>query len=111
MGPIAGLDGLKNLAATGIRSQDRPTCSSVAIPTELSGPQQYRKHVDIPNLLEETAYNGHSFPIYGIPCFLVPFVPYKNRTRHNFATSDSSLFNGPSLGKGHHYGSKINYRF
>jgi hypothetical protein len=28
----------KNLAPTGIRSMDRPACSSVAIPTELPGP-------------------------------------------------------------------------
>jgi len=60
-------------------------------------------------LLEEAAYNGQSFPIFNIPSFLVRFVPNKNRMRHNFATSDSLLFNGPSLGKGRRYG-KINYR-
>jgi len=36
MGPRAGAE---NLAPDGIRSPDRPARSSVAIPTELSGPR------------------------------------------------------------------------
>jgi hypothetical protein len=36
--------GAENLAPTGIRSPDRPARSSVAIPTELSGPR-YAKHI------------------------------------------------------------------
>ena len=32
--------GAENLAPTGIRSSDRPACSSVAIPTELLGPHE-----------------------------------------------------------------------
>ena len=38
VGPRAGLDGGKS-RPTGIRSPDRPARSSVAIPTELPGPQ------------------------------------------------------------------------
>jgi hypothetical protein len=37
-GPQRRSGRVKNLASTGIRSPDRPTCSSVAIPTELQGP-------------------------------------------------------------------------
>ena len=39
MGPRAGLDVRKISPPTGIRSPDRPARSSVAIPTELPGPQ------------------------------------------------------------------------
>jgi len=43
VGPRAGLDRYgKSRLHTGIRSPDRPACSSVAIQTELPGP-----HVDI----------------------------------------------------------------
>jgi hypothetical protein len=35
--------GAENLAPTGIRSPDRPARSSVAIPTELPGPQRLGK--------------------------------------------------------------------
>jgi hypothetical protein len=38
VGPRAALEGAEYLAATGIRSPDRPARSSVAIPTELAGP-------------------------------------------------------------------------
>ena len=41
VGPRAGLEGGKS-RPTGIRSPDRPTRSSVAIPTELPGPQVYK---------------------------------------------------------------------
>ena len=40
VGPRAGLDGRKNLVATGIRSHDLPARSSVTIPTELPEPFQ-----------------------------------------------------------------------
>ena len=39
VGPMAGLDGRNNLVPTGIRSPDPPARSSVALPTELAGPQ------------------------------------------------------------------------
>jgi hypothetical protein len=39
-GPVC--TGGENLASTGIRSPDRPARSSVAIPTELPGPQSLR---------------------------------------------------------------------
>ena len=44
MGPRAGLDGGKS-RRTGIRSPDRPARSSVAIPTELSGPRLLLLHI------------------------------------------------------------------
>jgi hypothetical protein len=40
--------GAENLAWTGIRSPDRPAHSSVAIPTELPGPQVIQRRVVIP---------------------------------------------------------------
>jgi hypothetical protein len=43
VGPRAGLDGRKISPPTGTRSPDRPARSSVAIPTELPGPPQYRR--------------------------------------------------------------------
>ena len=46
MGPRAGLDGGKS-RPTGIRSQDRPARSSVAIPTELPGPQTLISNIGI----------------------------------------------------------------
>ena len=41
--------GAKNLAPTGIRSLDRPACSSVAILTELPGPPRYERELNIQN--------------------------------------------------------------
>ena len=44
VGPRASLDGGKS-RPTGIRSPDRPACSSVAIPTELPGPRRWQDNI------------------------------------------------------------------
>ena len=67
MGVRAGLDGRKISPQRGIRSQDRPARSSVAIQTELPGPQfieryliisTYKMARNFPDEMEGTVWEG-----------------------------------------------------
>jgi len=48
VGPQGRSGRAENLAPTGIRSPDRPVRSSVAIPTELPGPEKIKTHILCP---------------------------------------------------------------
>ena len=62
MGSKVGLDG-ENSRPTRIRSSDRPTCSSAAIPTELPGPHKIL--LIIGNTMEMPQLK-FSFTLYGL---------------------------------------------